>query len=37
MSIYNIPFHSSTRNVLKTGFVKLVDCMPRVIPLDQKK
>ena len=37
MSIYNIPFHSSTRNVLKTGFVKLVDCMPRVIPLEQKK
>lgn len=37
MSTYNIPFHSSTRNVLKTGFVKLVDCMPRVIPLEQKK
>lgn len=37
MSIYSIPFHSSTRQVLKTGFVKLIDCMPRQIPLESRK
>jgi thymidylate synthase (FAD) len=37
MSIYNIPFHSSTRNVLNNGFVKLVDFMPRIVPLEHKK
>ena len=37
MCVYNIPLHSSTRTVLNKGFVKLVDCMPRVISLDSRK
>lgn len=27
----------SNKNVLRNGFVKLIDCMPRVIPLEAKK
>ena len=37
MTVYNIAFHSSSRNVLKNGFVKLIDCMPRQIPIDARK
>ncbi len=37
MSSYIIPLHSSNKFVLNKGFVKLVDCMPRIISLDQKK
>ena len=37
MCIYTIPFHNSSRIVLKKGFVKLVDCMPRNVPLDSRK
>jgi thymidylate synthase (FAD) len=37
MCVYSIPFHNSSRNVLKTGFVKLIDCMPRQIPYDSRK
>ena len=37
MCVYNIPLHSSARTVLNKGFVKLVDCMPRVISLDSRK
>ena len=37
MCVYSIPLHSSSRQVLKQGFVKLIDCMPRQIPLDSRK
>ena len=37
MCIYNIPLHSSSKRVLKNGFVKLIDCMPRQIPMDSRK
>lgn len=37
MCIYSIPLHASSKQVLKNGFVKLVDYMPRLIPLDSKK
>jgi thymidylate synthase (FAD) len=37
MSIYSIPLYSSSRNLLGKGFVKLIDCMPKEIPLDSKK
>ena len=34
--MYNIPIFSANRQVLKKGFVKLIDVMPRQIPLDAK-
>lgn len=37
MSFYNIPIHSYSKQVLKNGFVKLIDCMPRHIPLENRK
>ena len=37
MRFYNICFHNSSRKVLDTGFVKLIDCMPRKIPIESKK
>lgn len=37
MSIYSIPLYSSYRNLLGKGFVKLIDCMPKEIPLNSKK
>ncbi len=37
MTVYNIPLHSSSRQILKNGFVKLIDCMPRQIPIDARK
>ena len=37
MCIYSIPLHNSSKQVLKNGFVKLIDCMPRQIPLDSRK
>ena len=37
MCIYSIPLHASSKQVLKNGFVKLIDCMPRQIPLDSRK
>ena len=37
MSIYSIPLYNSSKQVLKKGFVKLIDCMPRQIPLDSRK
>ena len=37
MCIYSIPLHNSYKQVLKNGFVKLIDCMPRQIPLDSRK
>jgi len=37
MCIYSIPLHTSSKQVLKNGFVKLIDCMPRQIPLDSRK
>lgn len=37
MCIYSIPLHTSSRQVLKNGFVKLIDCMPRLIPVDSRK
>ena len=37
MTYYTIPLHLSHRNVLDKGFVKLIDCMPRIISLDSKK
>ena len=37
MCIYSIPLHASSKQVLKNGFVKLIDCMPRQIPLHSKK
>jgi len=37
MCVYNIPLHTSSKQVLKKGFVKLIDCMPRQIPLDSCK
>ena len=33
----NISFNNSSCAVLKHGFVKLIDCMPRRIPLDSRK
>jgi len=27
----------SNKNVLRNGFVKLIDCMPRVVPLEAKQ
>ena len=37
MCIYNISLNSSSKQVLKNGFVKLIDCMPRQIPLYSRK
>ena len=37
MCIYSISLHASSKQVLKNGFVKLIDCMPRQIPLDSRK
>jgi len=37
MCLYSIPLYSSSRNVLKTGFVKLIDCMPKQVPLESRK
>ena len=37
MCIYSIPLHTSSKQVLKKGFVKLIDCMPRQIPLHSRK
>tara|TARA_B100001093_G_scaffold520479_1_gene616492 strand:- start:5657 stop:6502 length:846 start_codon:yes stop_codon:yes gene_type:complete len=37
MSSYVIPLHFSNKKVLDKGFVKLIDCMPRIIPLDSRK
>ena len=37
MGSYSIPLYSSYRNLLGKGFVKLIDCMPKEIPLDSKK
>lgn len=37
MSIYSIPLNNFSKQVLKKGFVKLIDCMPRQIPLDSRK
>lgn len=37
MCDYIIPFNSSKQKVLKSGFVKLIDCMPRIIPFSSKK
>lgn len=37
MCYYSIPLYSSSKQVLKKGFVKLIDCMPRQIPLDSRK
>jgi thymidylate synthase (FAD) len=37
MCIYNIPLHLSSKQVLNKGFIKLIDCMPRQIPLDSRK
>lgn len=37
MSFYSIPLHLSSKQVLKNGFVKLIDCMPRQIPIESKK
>lgn len=37
MCIYSIPLHNSSKQVLKKGFVKLIDCMPRQIPLESRK
>jgi thymidylate synthase (FAD) len=34
--MYNIPLFAANRQVLKKGFVKLIDVMPRQIPLDAK-
>ena len=37
MSSYVIPLHFSNKKVLDKGFVKLIDCMPRIISLDSRK
>lgn len=37
MCLYSIPLYSSSRNILKKGFVKLIDCMPKQIPLESRK
>ena len=37
MSIFSIPTYASYRHLLGKGFVKLIDCMPKEIPLDSKK
>lgn len=37
MCIYSIPLHVSYRKLLGNGFVKLIDCMPRQIPIDSRK
>lgn len=34
---FTIPLYSSNRHVLQKGFIKMVDCMPRVIPYEAKK
>lgn len=35
--MFNIQLGPLQKNILKNGFVKMVDCMPRVVPLDAKK
>jgi len=35
--MFNIQLGPLQKNILKNGFVKMVDCMPRVIPLEAKK
>lgn len=35
--IYSIPLYSSYRQLLEKGFVKLIDCMPKEIPLNSRK
>ena len=37
MGTYSIPIFSSYRHLLGKGFVKLIDCMPKEVPLDSKK
>ena len=34
---FTLPLHSASKYVLNKGFVKMVDCMPRVIPSEAKK
>ena len=37
MGTYSIPLYSGYRRLLGKGFVKLIDCMPKEIPLDSRK
>lgn len=37
MCNYSIPLHNATRKVLEKGFVSLIDCMPRKIPINSRK
>ena len=37
MGTYSIPMYSGYRHLLGKGFVKLIDCMPKQIPLDSRK
>ena len=37
MGTYSIPLFSSYRHLLKKGFVKLIDCMPKEVPMDSRK
>jgi len=37
MGVYSIPLHTGYRKLLENGFVKLIDCMPRIIPTDSRK
>lgn len=37
MGTYSIPLYSSYRNLLGKGFVKLIDCMPKEVPMDSRK
>lgn len=35
--MYIIPLHTANKEVLRKGFVKLIDCMPRQVPLEAKR
>ena len=35
--MYSIPLHVSNKQVLRNGFVKLIDCMPRQVSFESKK